>query len=151
MAPLLAPPERPPDHASYLNRLALAELACSNQLLLGRYEAAIADATRQGPTITSVPTLRICLAQARRGLGRDSEALSDYQAAAQALGAATPGRVLLEIAKLEIAAGRRAAARSWIERASRAADADAALHADIARVRGEAAVGRADRGGGRIR
>jgi len=138
MAPLLAPPERPPEYARQLNRLALTELACANQVTLGRYEAAIEGVLRQGPVLASVPTLRICLGEARQRLGRNTEALADYHAVAQGLGPATPGRVLLEIARLEAEAGRGAAAREWLERASRAAPADPALQAEISRLRAAA-------------
>jgi hypothetical protein len=92
-----------------------------------------------------VPTVRICLGQARQRLGRNDAALADYQAAAEVLGPATPGRVLLEIARLEIEAGRLAAGRAWLERASRAAGADPTLQEEIARLRRQAASGRAGR------
>jgi hypothetical protein len=130
IAPLLAQDARFEGTSGYLNWLSLAELACLADL--GRQDfAAVLDLEsrwlREFPALARAPTVRICAAQARDGLGRTEQALAVYLEVAGELGAAAPPGLPLAIARDLALLGRRDEARPWLSRARAAAGADAAL------------------------
>ncbi|MEE9608154.1 MAG: tetratricopeptide repeat protein [Myxococcota bacterium] len=133
---LSAPPE--PGISSYLNQLALHELACANELGLRRYREILALQQRVERSLASVarlPTFRGCVGQAHFALGHDARALEIFLEVQRELGDATPGRLYLLIARSSARLGRRAEAREWLERAQVAARSDAALYEDVRRLR----------------
>jgi tetratricopeptide (TPR) repeat protein len=126
IAPLLAMDARFDASAGYLNWLSLAELACLTGL--GRQDfAGILDLEtrwlRDFPALARAPTVRICAAQARDGLGRTAQALEGYLSVANELGAGTPPPLFLAIARDLAVLGRRAEALEWLARARAGADA----------------------------
>jgi tetratricopeptide (TPR) repeat protein len=134
IAPLLAQDARFEGTAGYLNWLSVAELACLAGL--GRQDfAGVLDLEarwlREFPALARAPTVRICAAQARDGLGRTAQALAVYLEVANELGATAPPGLLLAIARDLALLDRRDEARSWLARARTAARADAALLAQL--------------------
>ncbi len=123
--PLLAMDARFEGTAGYLNWLSLAELACLTDLGLQDFAGILEREARWGrefPALAGAPTIRICGAQARDGLGRAAQAVEIYVAVANELGASAPPPMFLAIARDFAVLGRRNEALHWLARARAAGD-----------------------------
>ena len=115
---LLDDPKRFAGTTSYLNWLAVYELACSNTLALGEHQRILElerSAARRNAAIPRVPTFRTCVGQAVNALGRTEEALEIYRGVARDLGSATPPQLHVMITRNLIKLGRREEALEWFE------------------------------------
>jgi tetratricopeptide (TPR) repeat protein len=123
--------------ASYSNPLSVNELACSTNLALGRYDAVLEferGLRRTDPGIARAPSVRACVGQAHSALGHTSQALEVYRGVAEALGAETPPRLYVMIARNHFRLGEAAEARAWLRRARAAAGGDPSLQSEIRRL-----------------
>jgi tetratricopeptide (TPR) repeat protein len=131
---LLGPGDAFAGTAGYLNWTVVAELACRNELALGRYERVDAieeKLRREEPQATRVPGFQICQGQALDARGGTEAALQLYLAAARQLGPATPPALAFLIARNASQLGRRSEALDWIGRAEAGEGADPALRRQI--------------------
>jgi tetratricopeptide (TPR) repeat protein len=123
--------------ASYSNPLSVHELACSTNLALGRYDAVLEferGLRRTHPGVARAPSVRACVGQAHSALGHTSQALEVYRGVAEALGAETPPRLYVMIARNHFRLGEAAEARAWLRRARAAAGGDPSLQSEIRRL-----------------
>ena len=123
--PLLAMDARFEGSAGYLNWLSLAELACMTDLGRDDFAGILereARWSREFPALASAPTIRICGAQARDGLGRPAQAVEIYIAVANELGGDAPPPMFLAIARDLAVLGRRDEALQWMARARAVGD-----------------------------
>ncbi|MDJ0851637.1 MAG: hypothetical protein QNK04_24950 [Myxococcota bacterium] len=130
LGPLLGTGDPFAGTAGYLNWIVVAELACQNELALGRYRRILEierKLRRENPAVTRVPTFQLCHGQALDAVGQTEAALGLYLSAARQLGPATPPVVTFMIARNQSQLGRREEALAWLERARAASHADPAL------------------------
>jgi tetratricopeptide (TPR) repeat protein len=94
--------------ASYSNPLSVHELACSTDLALGRYDAVLAlepELQRTHPTVARAASVRARIGQAHSALGHTRQALDLYRGVAEALGAETPPKLYVMIARSHLHLG----------------------------------------------
>jgi len=127
----------PGEKTSYLNPLSTFELACASSLALQDYRGVLAieriAASQHHPT-RSVATFRTCVGQARNALGDTDAAQQIYVSVAAELGAATPPRLFVMIARNWIKLGRMHEAREALQTARTAVVGNAQLEAQVRRL-----------------
>jgi tetratricopeptide (TPR) repeat protein len=122
LRPLVASLATEPGRWSYANAGGIRELACANDVALGRSAQVAAELValeRSDPGAAHAPGLRACLAEAQEKLGRPEAALATYEELILSLAGDPPARASLAIARLHARLGHRDEARSWLERARR--------------------------------
>jgi hypothetical protein len=110
------------DRWSHVDAVGVRELACANDVALGRAAQVSAEAAalaRTQPGAPSSPGLRACLADAEERLGRPQVALGIYEELLRSLPGDPPARVSLTMARLHARLGHRDEAGTWLERARR--------------------------------
>jgi tetratricopeptide (TPR) repeat protein len=139
------------EKASYSNPLLVHELACSTDLELRRYDAILAlerGLQRTHSGIARAPTVRACFGQAHSALGHTSQALELFRGVERALGAETPPRLYVMIARAHLRLGEAAEAQAWLRRAQAAAGDDPSLQSQIRRLGARIGRARAESGEG---
>jgi tetratricopeptide (TPR) repeat protein len=104
---------------SYVNAAGVRELACANDLALGRAAEVSAELAALEPRLAQQPGLQACRARAEQQLGRPQAALAIYESLVRSLPADPPAAISLELARLHAQLGDREQARAWLARARR--------------------------------